>query len=70
MNARNVATIHLTDAESQGVFRALIEYRRLLKLSEIRDSMLITSELNAVDSVSEKLSLAFFYPPEAKDAAA
>ena len=64
---KEIATLHLTPEESQAVFRSLIEYRRLLKLSEIRDSMLITSELNAVDSVSEKLSLAFFYP---KDTAA
>jgi hypothetical protein len=69
MKSYSIATIHLTEAECQAAFRSLIEYRRILKLSEIRDSMLITSELNAVDAISEKLSLAFFYPAD-KNAAA
>ena len=62
MKSNKTAALHLTEAECQATFRALIEYRRILKLSEIKDSMLVNSEISAVDSISEKLSLAYFYP--------
>jgi hypothetical protein len=56
-------SLSLTEREIQAAFRALIEYRRILELSAIRDSGIIRPEIDAVDSLSEKISLAFHYPP-------
>lgn len=60
-------TLSLTDREVQAVFRGLIDYRRILKLSEIREASIVREEINAVDSVSEKISLAFHYPAGARN---
>ena len=60
-------TLSPTQREIQAAFRALIEYRRILKLSEIRDSVSVFEEIAAVDSLSEKISLAFHYPAGANN---
>lgn len=54
--------LHLTDRETQAVFRALVDYRRILEASDLRDSSVVWVEILAVDSVSEKISLLYFWP--------
>jgi hypothetical protein len=60
---QNMTSLSLTESEVQAAFRALIEYRRILELSAIKDSGIIRPEIDAVDSLSEKISLAFHYAP-------
>lgn len=62
-----IPNLSLTESEAQAAFRALIEYRRILKFSEIKDARLIRPEIDAVDSLSEKISLAFHYPAGARN---
>lgn len=54
--------LSLTEKETQAAFRSLLEYRRLLKFSELRDSGAVFGEIEAVDSLSHKISLAYHYP--------
>jgi len=56
------ATLSLSESEVQCVFRALIEYRKSLDLSALRDSTYVFEEIAAADAVSEKISLNFHYP--------
>lgn len=58
----NLTTIHLTDAEMMAVFRSLVDYRRALELSALRDSEIVGDEILAVDAVTEKIGLAFYFP--------
>lgn len=60
-------TLSLSEREVQAAFRSLIEYRRILVLSELRDSTPVFEEIAAVDSLSEKISLAFHYPAGANN---
>lgn len=53
----------LSPAEAQTVFRALIDYRRILQTSAIRDSALVRPEIDRVDVISERLSLGYFLSP-------
>jgi hypothetical protein len=62
-----IAHLALTESEAQAAFRALIEYRRILKFSEIKDARIIRPEIDAVDSLSEKISLSFHYPAGARN---
>ncbi len=64
----DITALSLSGREVQAAFRALIEYRRILKLSEIKGSGLVRPEINAVDSLSEKISLAFHYPAGERNA--
>jgi hypothetical protein len=60
---QTTTSLSLTEREIQAAFRALIEYRRILELSAIRDSGIIRPEIDAVDTLSEKISLAFHCAP-------
>lgn len=53
----------LSASEAQTVFRALIDYRRILEASAIRDSALVRPEIDRVDAISERLSLGYFLSP-------
>lgn len=63
-NAHPDVTITLSSREAHAVFRALLEYRRLLSLSLLRERSegLVQAEIARVDSVSEKISLADYFP--------
>ncbi len=56
--------LFLTERESQAVFRALVEYWKLLKYSELAGATVIIEEQQAVNAVSEKMSLLSFYTGE------
>ena len=54
--------LDLTEKEIQALFRAAIDYRRLLEFSALKDSTLVGAEMSHIDSVSEKISLSFHFP--------
>lgn len=60
----------LTREESQTVFRALLEHRKALSWSRWADNPAVEQEIQCVDALSERLSLAFFYPPKDEETAA
>ncbi len=59
-----IRCLPLTDREATTLFRSLLDYRRLLELSAIRDTVLVDAEIHIVDRLSERISLASFYPAE------
>ena len=61
-------TLSLSEREVQAAFRALIEYRRYLDLSAIRDAESVRTEIVAIDTLAEKISLAFHYPAGERNA--
>lgn len=65
-----VTTLLLTAEESQTVFRALLEHRKALAFSRWSDNPAVEREIQCVDALSERLSLAFFYPPQDEETAA
>jgi hypothetical protein len=58
------SALPLDTREAEMLQRALIDYRKLLTLSKYAeiDPSIIASELVRVDAVTERLSLAVFYP--------
>lgn len=65
-----ITTLTLTREESQTVFRALLEHRKALSWSRWADNPAVEQEIQCVDALSERLSLAFFYPPQDEETAA
>lgn len=67
------SVLPLDTREAEMLQRALIDYRKLLTLSKYAeiDPSIIASEVMRVDAVTERLSLAVFYPtthfPQAGD---
>ena len=51
-----------TDVEVQTIWRSLIEYKRILDLSAVRDADLVQPEQERVAHVLDVVSLSFFYP--------
>lgn len=60
----------LTDEECQVVFRALLEHRKALSFSRWSDSPAVEREIQCVDALSERLSLAHYYPAQDEETAA
>lgn len=54
----------LNEEESQTVFRALLDYRNMLRHSRWSGSPAVEREIVCLDALSERLSLAYQYPPE------
>lgn len=58
-------SITLRDRESLAVFRALLEYKNLLRWSLLQgQDEIIEAELRAIEAASEKISLATYYPED------
>lgn len=53
----------LTEEESQAVFRALLDYGTALRHSRWAQSPVVEREIMCVDALSERLSMAYHYPP-------
>jgi len=60
---------HIDERDCTSIFRALLEYDKILRLSAIRDSVLVSAELYRVRDLQERLSLIHWYPAD-EDAAA
>lgn len=58
----NQIELRLSDKEAQAVFRALLDYRKILTWSAIADTAVVQDEISFVDGVSERLSLQTFTP--------
>lgn len=59
--------LYLTDRDGISLFRALLEYDKILRLSMIKDSVLVNAELLRVRDLQERISLISFYPDEAAE---
>jgi hypothetical protein len=68
MATEPVRALPLSDRDAQTIFRALLEYDRVLSWSHIRDSALVHPELMRARELQERLSLIHWYPNE-EDAA-
>jgi hypothetical protein len=58
----------INEKDCTALFRSLLEYDKILRLSAIRDSVLVSAELYRVRDLQERLSLIHWYPIE-EDAA-
>lgn len=54
--------LYISDLDGISLFRALVEYDRILELSMIADTALVSAELHRVRAIQERLSLLSFYP--------
>jgi hypothetical protein len=50
--------------EYQSIWRALIEYQKVLEISGYHAPALVADEQATIEKIKEKISLTFFYPPE------
>jgi hypothetical protein len=59
-----VRSLPLSDRDAQTIFRALLEYDKILSWSLIKDSELVRPELLRARELQTKISLTSFYPEE------
>jgi hypothetical protein len=59
-----VRSLPLSDRDAQTIFRALLEYDRVLSWSLIKDTALVHPELMRARELQTKISLTSFYPEE------
>ena len=59
----------INEKDCVALFRALLEYDKILRLSAIRDSVLVSAELYRVRDLQERLSLIHWYPADEDSAA-
>lgn len=55
-----MTSLALTEEEAQAIFRALLEYRNALQFSRWSDNPAVEKEIQCVDALSERVSLAFY----------
>jgi hypothetical protein len=59
-----VRSLPLSDRDAQTIFRALLEYDKILSWSLIKDSELVRPELLRARELQTKISLTSFYPED------
>lgn len=64
MSEDDLCPLYLSEKDSIAIFRALLEYDKILQYSQIADSILVHAELQRVRSIQERISLLSYYPEE------
>ena len=62
MDSNTTKPLHVSERDCLAIFRALLEYDRILQYSAISDSALVSAELHRVRDLQERINLMAFSP--------
>ena len=69
MTAETTKPLHISERDALSLFRALLEYDKILQYSAIADSALVSAELQRVRELQERINLITFSPSFNEEAA-